>query len=309
MSFRPTFSYVLALLFGGAVVAAGSAASYVAVLTKGAAPPARIMFPIAAKAHYTDTFGAARAQGGHEGTDVMSDWRAPAVAAEAGTVKIWTRSARAGCMLYLYGESGTTYLYVHLNNDRTSRNDNRGGCKNGVAFAPGLKDGQKVDAGELIAFVGDSGDANGIHPHVHFELHPRDGAAVSPYRWLRRAHQPLFALPSAAQLDSREILLAQLDGTVVGREASPAGPSLVVRVRAAVVAGIRSSADRDVRLALAPDVVVERAGTPAASLALATVKRGDRVRVDTSPLSGTRAEQQALPRALEAARITLLPSP
>ena len=64
-------------------------------------------------------------------------------------------------MLYLNGTSGTTYLYIHLNNDLGMTNDNQGGCKPGVSFAPGLKSGMRVAAGEPIGFVGDSGDANG----------------------------------------------------------------------------------------------------------------------------------------------------
>ena len=59
-------------------------------------------------------------------------WRTPAIAAEAGKVKWWTTSARAGCMLYLYGKSGTTYLYIHLNNDLTEASEDKGGCKLGT---------------------------------------------------------------------------------------------------------------------------------------------------------------------------------
>ena len=51
----------------------------------------------------------------------MAPRRALALAAEPGRIKFWTTSARAGCMLYLEGESGTEYLYVHLNNDLTER--------------------------------------------------------------------------------------------------------------------------------------------------------------------------------------------
>jgi murein DD-endopeptidase MepM/ murein hydrolase activator NlpD len=152
-----------------------------------AKPPAKIVFPLVGAAVYTDDFGEARSQGGHEGNDILAARRAPAVATEAGTVRFWTTSWQAGCMLYLYGESGTMYLYVHLNNDLGTRNDNRGTCVPGVAYAPGLKDGQAVAAGQLVGFVGDSGDADGLHPHLHFELHPNGGAAVSPYRLLRRA--------------------------------------------------------------------------------------------------------------------------
>ena len=50
-----------------------------------------------------------------------------------------------------------------------------------------------MTAGQHIAFVGDSGDANGIHPHLHFEVHPNDDAAVSPYPYLQKATRLLFA--------------------------------------------------------------------------------------------------------------------
>ena len=123
----------------------------------------------------------------------MAPRRALALAAEAGTVKFHTTSSRAGCMLYLDGESGTEYLYIHLNNDLTSGNDNQGKCVPGVAYAKGLKSGAKVLAGEPIAYVGDSGDADGIHPHLHFEVHPDGGAAVSPFPYLRKAKRLLFA--------------------------------------------------------------------------------------------------------------------
>ena len=149
--------------------------------------PARIDFPIVGHAHFADDFGNPRPGRKHQGNDIFARRRAPVVAVEAGTVEKWTRSASAGCMLYLHGRSGTTYQYVHLNNDLTRRNDNRGSCVDGVAYAPGLHDGLHVRAGELLGYVGDSGDANGLSPHLHFELHPGDGTAVSPYRWLRRA--------------------------------------------------------------------------------------------------------------------------
>ena len=69
---------------------------------------------------------------------MMAPKRALALAAEPGKVKFWTHSATAGCMLYLYGASGTTYYYIHLNNDLTGRNDNRGKCVDGTAYAKGL---------------------------------------------------------------------------------------------------------------------------------------------------------------------------
>jgi len=164
-----------------------------AASASGSAKVPTLVFPVLGATTYTDDFGDPRGQGAHEGNDIMAPKRALALAAEAGTVKFWTTSARAGCMLYLEGESGTEYLYVHLNNDLTLENDNQGQCVPGVAYAQGLQDGAKVLAGEPIGFVGDSGDANGIQAHLHFEVHPNGGGAVSPYPHLRKARQLLFA--------------------------------------------------------------------------------------------------------------------
>ena len=193
-AFRPTArSLFFAFAAGAALVPAASGHR----LPTQVAVPAQLVFPVVGGVSYTDDFGDPRAQGGHPGNDILAERRAPVVAVEAGRVVFWTRSASAGCMLYLYGRSGTMYQFIHLNNDLTARNDNRGACVPGVSYAPGLTDGQSVRAGELIGYVGDSGDADGIHPHLHFELHPGGGKAVSPYEWLRRA-VPLTS--SATQL-------------------------------------------------------------------------------------------------------------
>jgi hypothetical protein len=177
----------------------------------------RLIFPVVGPVTFTDDFGDARGSGSHEGNDLMAAKKSVAVAAEAGTVKFWTSSWRAGCMLYLYGASGTTYLYIHLNNDRTSGNDNTGACVQGIAYARGLRSGERVKAGQMIGYVGDSGDANGGSAHLHFEVHPGDGGATNPYPHLRRAQKLLFA----PQPGSDEFSL-RMKGTVVSAEPTSA---------------------------------------------------------------------------------------
>jgi hypothetical protein len=153
----------------------------------------KAVFPVVGPARYFSDFGAPRSQGRHEGNDIMSVRWAPAVAVEGGTVQF--DSGGWGCMLNLLGDSGTKYAYIHLNNDLTTKNDNRGKCVPGVAFAKGLKSGQRVEMGQHIAYVGDSGDADGIQPHLHFERHPGGGAATDPFRWLNRVPRLLFTAP------------------------------------------------------------------------------------------------------------------
>jgi murein DD-endopeptidase MepM/ murein hydrolase activator NlpD len=169
---------------------------------RGAVP--QLIFPVVGKTVYYDDFGEPRGQGTHEGNDILADKKAPVVAVEAGKIVFWTKSASAGCMLYLYGKSGTTYLYIHLNNDVTMKNDNRGQCVAGTSYAPGLTDGGQVEAGQLIGYVGDSGDANGIHAHLHFEVHPGGGSAVSPFRYLKAATQ--LSAPGVAAATAQPVL-------------------------------------------------------------------------------------------------------
>ena len=85
--------------------------------TSGAGPvPDPLVFPVVGPYRYTNDFSDPRPQGTHEGNDVLAPKKSIVVAVEDGKIKFWTTSARAGCMLYLYGASGTTYLYIHLNN-------------------------------------------------------------------------------------------------------------------------------------------------------------------------------------------------
>jgi len=228
--------------------------------------------------------------------DIMAPRKALAVAAEPGRVKFWTTSSRAGCMLYLYGESGTTYLYIHLNNDLGTTNDNKGKCVPGVAYAPGLKSGAKVAAGQHIAYVGDSGDANGIHPHLHFEVHPQDGAAVNPRPFLLEARHLLFAakpgttftLALTGKVDELGNGVVQLTATSVRQWPGSRlirQPGLSVRLQAAVTP---ETADDATQILLAPP---------------SPLTKGKTVTVYTPPAKVTLAAQAGEDGALTVTRL------
>ena len=228
----------------------------------------------------------------------MAAKRTPVVAVESGRVVKYTRSANAGCMLYLYGRSGTTYMYIHLNNDRTLGNDNRGGCRNRIAYAPGLERRQWVRAGELIAYVGDSGDANGIDSHLHFEVHPGGGRAVSPYPYLQRARRHLYPRPAG---DAYETMSMRVFGRAV-RTVLDADPQRIrIRVNRVVLVenGWEVRPARSVTVSVPAEAVVRRVVAPGTyeSIALADFRAGDRVVVRTNDFPETVASARAASHA------------
>lgn len=202
---------LLAALFAGAASAATAHVDPKAPKKTIKGDP--IVFPLVGVAAYDDNFGDPRPQGRHQGIDITVPRRSPVLAAEAGTVTWWTTSALAGCMLYLEGASGTTYLYIHLNNDRTLRNDNKAGCKADTTYV--ADDGAKVARGELIAWSGDSGDADG-NPHLHFEVQLKQNRSVNPFPYLNAATRHLFpgVVGSVGSLGLRGAVLAAGNGTV-----------------------------------------------------------------------------------------------
>jgi hypothetical protein len=261
---------------------------------------AEIVFPVVGPVSYTDDFGDPRPGGPHQGNDIMAEKRQLAVAAEAGKVKFWTTSAGAGCMLYLYGRSGTTYLYIHLNNDLTQKNDNRGKCVAGTAYAQGLASGDSVQAGQPVGFVGDSGDADGIHPHLHFEVHPGGKAAVDPYPYLRRASHLLFA----AAPDTLVSLSLQGSFVAAGSE------KLDVKVDSLRVStGLRVvKVGRTLRLGLPPSALIElQGGIPVANARIYAARKGEPLTAWTQPDWVTLDAQLGKAGALSAARVALVP--
>jgi Peptidase family M23 len=225
--------------------------------------PKHIIFPVVGKVTYLDDYGDPRPQGSHQGNDIMGRRWQVAVAAETGRVEKVGRGGYS-CYLILDGRSGTEYWYIHLNNDKTRRNDNEGGCRNGITWPRGLRNGERVRAGEMVGYVGDSGDANGIQPHLHFEIRPNGRGSINPFTRLNRARRLLYAAPATTKSVS-----LRLRGTL-----HSTSPRLVMRVRL-----VRTSLGRYFRVAktigldLAEDILVERkhadGNTRAASLAAA----------------------------------------
>jgi murein DD-endopeptidase MepM/ murein hydrolase activator NlpD len=127
--------------------------------------PGGMACPVNGAVTFTDTWGAARSGGRrHEGVDMIAVRGTPAVAVEAGTVKRMGNGGLGGITVWLRGDSGDEYYYAHLD-----------------GWAGGLSVGQHLAAGELLGYVGNTGNAAYTVTHLHFEVHPGGGSAVNPY--------------------------------------------------------------------------------------------------------------------------------
>ncbi len=156
-----------------------------------------VVFPIAGDypTPLIDSYGFPRMPGTkdahwHEGIDIFAPRNTPLVAAEGGTVTDVGVGRLGGLKVWVRGDSGTEWYYAHLEN-----------------FAPGLAEGQTVKAGDLLGYIGDSGNAVGTPPHVHLEMHPGGGGPVNPY--------PLLYIVS--QVDQE----AKANGTHKGYQVEP----------------------------------------------------------------------------------------
>jgi Peptidase family M23 len=255
--------------------------------TAPAGTAATTLFPVVGGARYTNDYGDARAQGSHEGNDLMAPKGTPVIAVVDGVVDLH-RSGRGGYMLYLRGSS-REYVYIHLNNDRRG-DDGKGGRR--TAYAKGLKDGMRVRAGQEIAYVGDSGDAEGAPPHLHFEDRTLGGRPRNPYSRLRRASVVLFGAP----LDKAKAATTALTlrGRLVSVATDESGGRAAIRLRSVVVGGRRVVTRRLVVVRLTPDLA-------AAAAALAV---GRAVDVSTEPAKVTLDLQLMRPGTLQAASLT-----
>jgi murein DD-endopeptidase MepM/ murein hydrolase activator NlpD len=116
------------------------------------------VFPVYGPSSFTDTFGALRgdiSSGWHHGDDIFAPLGAPLLAVASGTVFSVGWNKIGGNRLWLRDGQGNLFYYAHLS-----------------AFSPLAVNGSKVNAGDVIGFVGNTGDAQGTPFHLHFEVHP-----------------------------------------------------------------------------------------------------------------------------------------
>ena len=138
-----------------------------------------LVFPVVGPNQFGDHFWSPRGSGVHHAVDIMADKMTPVVAAASGTVT-WVGSRC--CTLRIKHDDGWSSSYIHLNNDTPGTDDGQG-----WGIAPGIQRGTKVKAGQLIGWVGDSGNAEGTFSHLHFELIDPHSVNVDPYVSLKAA--------------------------------------------------------------------------------------------------------------------------
>lgn len=254
---------ILALIISGLLLAAPSASA--------AARAPFSLFPVVGGAHYTNDFGDPRWGGSHEGNDLLAPCGTPTVAVVSGTVDM-SYGANSGWMLRLTGRT-SWYYYIHM--------DGRHGARS--AFARGLRDGSRVRAGQIIAYVGNTGDAAGGPCHLHFEYH-RGTRVYSPFRYLEQAR--ILQLdpddPLSSNAVARKVTL-RVTGVVAWTATARDGGRLILRPESISTSdGTRVGHAGTVALRIPPELL-DRASV------------GMRVTVRTVPMVMTTALQDVAP--------------
>jgi peptidoglycan hydrolase-like protein with peptidoglycan-binding domain len=164
----------------------GAGLAGVTVTSPGHRAVVDITFPTAPDATFRDDYDAGRiASQLHRATDLYAPMGTPVYAMVGGRV-IWApgRYGNAGYALQIRGVDGRTYAYYHLGPHEGGR---------AGAYAPGITEGVTVARGQHIGFVGDSGNAVGMDPHLHVEIHddrvtdPHGTNRVNPFPSLQAA--------------------------------------------------------------------------------------------------------------------------
>jgi hypothetical protein len=211
------------------------------------------LFPVSGGAGYADTYGANRSDirdGWHHGDDLFAPLGAPVIAVADGTLSLVGWEKLGGWRLWLTDARGNQFYYAHL-----------------AGYSPQALHHRRVHAGEVLGFLGRTGDAFTTEPHLHFEIHPvgllrlgYDGA-VDPTTYLRDWH-----VVQARQVP-RPALPRRVPAGVPGHEARV--------VWAELVAARGLSASKPAPATLAPrhalvpdDIVFAPAGTAAAAPAI-----------------------------------------
>jgi murein DD-endopeptidase MepM/ murein hydrolase activator NlpD len=123
-------------------------------------------FPVAGLAHYFDDWLNPRFTPKphlHHGLDIFADFATPIRAPDAGVVTSLPEAGAGGTAVWVRGSEGTSYYFAHM-----------------LERVEGIHVGQRVEIGTVLGFVGDTGNAKGGTPHLHFEIHPSGGEAVPP---------------------------------------------------------------------------------------------------------------------------------
>lgn len=145
-----------------------------------------MVYPVVYDNPAFSSFGADRDAGArlHRGVDIPAPKMTPVVAIADGIITAIRDEPEDCCWVMITHDDGWKSLYVHLNNDSYETDDGLG-----IGINPYVQEGSTILAGQVIGWVGDSGNAEDSVPHLHFELREPGGHSVDPGPSLKKAFE------------------------------------------------------------------------------------------------------------------------
>lgn len=148
-----------------------------------------LIFPVLGPVSFTNDYNFPRANGTtHQATDIFASKGRPIVSPVDGTVVYVAFPQQSwGYSLNILDNEGYLYRFIHLNNDTPGTDDGNGGPMH--AYAPDMEPGNPVAKGQLIGYVGDSGNAENTPPHLHLDIFDPTDTRINPYDSLVQAQR------------------------------------------------------------------------------------------------------------------------
>lgn len=236
-------------------------------------------FPVAGVARYSHDWLYPRWGPGfrfHHGTDVVAPYGTPLRAPVDGTVTAST-SALGGLSTKIHMPDGTYFYYAHLS-----------------GLVEGFTNGMAVETGDIVGYIGDSGNARGGVPHLHIGIYPKGGGPTDP--------KPILDQWLADAMEQLPLVIARVEEQQRAADAQPAPGTRTPRSLLAT-ALLRPLTDRTAGGEVPTEVLYQASGNPSGGLSMAGSEAQQlAASIDWDELESRAAAEQLL---LERARALL----
>jgi len=188
---------------------------------------ATYVFPVLGQSSFSNDYNAPRGNGPHNAIDIIAKKGQTIVSATDGKItSVNYPQPSWGNAVVVLGNDNMCYWYIHINNDNPGTDDGEGGPMR--AYGPDMAPGNPIKKGQLIGWVGDSGNAESTVSHLHFEVLRADMSRQNPCSFTTGSHINPYNNLKAATRISKPSEYPQLPNEILPYGSRPQGINVAI---------------------------------------------------------------------------------